>query len=83
MPPHPSLRTWVVSTPSPGPVCLSEIDLKRKSWSRHYASIMRMGFPKSRQFVELFEAPKGIPNDGSAPQGSSRKFVYPAETLYN
>ena len=29
--------------------------------------------PKSRQFVELFKAPKGILNDGSGPQGSSTK----------
>jgi hypothetical protein len=59
------------------------VNLKRKSRSRHYASIMMIGFPKSKQFVELFEALKGIRNDGSAPQGAPRRFVYPAETLYS
>jgi hypothetical protein len=59
------------------------VNLKRKSLSRHYASIMRMGFPKSKQFVELFEAPKEILNDGSGRNGSSRRLVYQAETLYN
>jgi len=59
------------------------VDLKRESRSRHYASIMRMGFPKSRQFVELFEAPKGISYDGRGRQRSSGRLVYPAETLYN
>jgi hypothetical protein len=56
---------------------------KAETRSRHYASIMRVRFPKSKQFVELFEAPKGIPNDDRAPQGRSRRFVYPAGMLYN
>jgi len=32
---------------------------------------MRMGFPKSGQFVELFEPLKGIPYDSDGRQGSS------------
>jgi hypothetical protein len=34
---------------------------------------MRVRLPKSKQFMELFKAPKGILNDGSEPQGSSTK----------
>jgi hypothetical protein len=47
------------------------MNLKRKSRTRYYASMERVGFPKSKQSVELFEAPEGILNDGSGAQGSS------------
>ena len=44
----------------------------RKSRSKHRASIVRMGFPKSKRSVELFEAPKRIAYGSNAPLASGR-----------
>jgi hypothetical protein len=44
---------------------------------------MEMGFSKSKQVVELFEGPKGIPNDDRAPRENCARFMFPAETAQN